>query len=52
MNNKWYNSDFAGACGMGILLFLLCLGIGTCCMLGQSSINIDQPQVEKIENEL
>jgi len=30
MNDKWYNSDFAALLGFGILVFLLCLGLGTC----------------------
>ena len=52
-NSKWYNSDFATYLGEGILIFLLCLGIGTCCMLCNSSIKIgeetNKPVIEKVE---
>jgi len=36
-NSKWYNSDFAADLGKGLLILLICLGVGTCTMLSNSS---------------
>ena len=32
---KWYQSDFAMFIAIGIAVFLLCLGVGTCCHLAK-----------------
>jgi hypothetical protein len=37
MNDKWYNSNFAEFLGIGILILLLCLGVGTCQRLAFSN---------------
>ena len=41
MNDKWYNSNFAEFLGMGILIFLLCSGVGTC-----TKISFDRPPIQ------
>lgn len=33
MSDKWYNSIFAINVSEGIVIFLICMGIGTCSML-------------------
>lgn len=50
MNNKWYNSDFASSLGMGILIFLLCCGIGTCSKLSFAESRKPVTNLEKVED--
>jgi len=49
---KWYESKFASSVGIGILIFLFCLGIGTCNMLAYNvKLNIEVEQVEQNDNQ-
>ena len=52
MNDKWYNSEFAGTLGMGIMLFLVSCGVGTCTMLENVKIEHKQDPAEKIVNRI
>jgi hypothetical protein len=35
MNDKWYNSTFAELLSVGLMIFLICVGIGTCCKIAK-----------------
>lgn len=50
MNNKWYNSNFSDYLGMGILVFLLCCGIGTCSKLSFSESRKPAINLEEVGN--
>lgn len=48
MKDKWYNSDFASSLGIGVMIFLICCGLGTCSMLDKVKIEKTQESAEKI----
>lgn len=37
MSKEWHESDFAGYLGVGIMFFLIMIGIGSCISLWQHS---------------
>jgi hypothetical protein len=47
MNDKWYNSDFATSLGMGLLIFFISIGMGTCMMLSKSEIKPNTKMEER-----
>ena len=54
MKDKWYNSEFATALGVGLLVFLVCVGIGSCTRLAfHYNPTIEEPVeaiIERIPN--
>jgi hypothetical protein len=48
--NKWYDSEAVILISTGMLLMMVCLGVGTCCMLVKLEIKPPKkdPSVEKI----
>lgn len=45
MKDKWYNSEAVVLISLGILVMMLCLGVGTCCMLVK--LEIEPPKKEE-----